>query len=168
MKKYCLIKNGEVTQIGGLPVNFENVSNFYLLSDDEIKQYGWLPVKTFSDGKEIQESVEPATEENVVKKIQESVEYVIEENVVKEIITTRDKTQEEIEAENQTQLELKWHSVRFKRNNLLNESDLSIVSDKWEQMDSDTKALWSNYRKQLRDIPQVYSNPDDVIWPSKP
>lgn len=152
MKKYCLIKDGEATRIGDLPVNFENVSNFYLLSDDEIKQYGWLPVETISDEKEIQESVE----------------YVIEENVVKEIITTRDKTQEEIEAENQTQLELKWHSVRFKRNNLLNESDLSIVSDKWEQMDSDTKVLWSNYRKQLRDIPQVYSNPDDVIWPSKP
>lgn len=152
MKKHCLIKNGEVTQIGDLPVNFENVSNFYLLSDDKIKQYGWLPVETISDEKEIQESVE----------------YVIEENVVKEIITTRDKTQEEIEAENQTQLEVKWHSVRFKRNNLLNESDISIVSDKWEQMDSDTKVLWSNYRKQLRDIPQVYSSPDDVIWPSKP
>jgi hypothetical protein len=152
MKRYCLIKEGEVTQIGGLPINFNNVSNFYLLSDDEIKPYGWLPIETISENKEIQENVE----------------YVIEENVVKEIVTTRDKTQEEIENENQSQIEAKWYSARFKRNNLLKESDIEILSDKWEVMDVETKSLWSNYRKQLRDIPQIFSNSDDIIWPIKP
>ncbi|CAK3434289.1 Phage tail protein [Vibrio crassostreae] len=24
------------------------------------------------------------------------------------------------------------------------------------------------YRKQLRDIPQTYNNPEDVVWPQKP
>ena len=152
MKRYCLIKEGEVTQIGGLPINFNNVSNFYLLSDDKIKPYGWLPIETISENKEIQENVE----------------YVIEENVVKEIVTTRDKTQEEIENENQSQIEAKWYSARFKRNNLLKESDIEILSDKWEVMDVETKSLWSNYRKQLRDIPQIFSNSDDIIWPIKP
>ena len=152
MKKYCLIKNGEVTQIGGLPVNFDNVSNFYTLSDNEIKPYGWLPIETISDNKEIQESVE----------------YIIEENVVKEIITTRDKTQEEIDSQNQTTIEGKWHSVRIKRNNLLKESDIEVMVDKWEEMDIETKSLWANYRKQLRNIPQLFSNPDDVIFPEKP
>jgi hypothetical protein len=152
MKRYCLIKNGEVTQLGNLPVNFDNVSNFYLLSDDEIKPYGWLPIETITDNKEIQESVT----------------YEIEENVVKEIIVTRDKTQEEIDKDNQTQINIKWNSIRFKRNNLLKESDIEVVADIWEEMDIDTKSLWTNYRKQLRDIPQVYFNPDDVIWPNKP
>ena len=152
MKKYCLIKDGEVTQIGGLPINFDNVSNFYLLSDNEIKSYGWLPIETISDNKEIQESVT----------------YQIEENTVKEIIVTRDKTQEEIDEENQSQLEVKWYSVRFKRNNLLKESDIKVMSDKWEEMDIEAKSLWTNYRKQLRDIPQLFSNPDDVIFPEKP
>jgi len=73
MKKYCLIKNNEVTQVGSLPINFENVSNFYLLSDEEIKPYGWLPVETISENK------------NIVV----GTEYQIEENLVKEIITTR-------------------------------------------------------------------------------
>lgn len=151
MKRYCLIKEGEVTQIGALPINFDNVSNFYLLSDDEIKPYGWLPIETISENKEIEENIE----------------YAIEENLVKEIITTRDKTTEEIEKENQSQIEMKWHSVRFKRNNLLKESDIEILPDKWEIMDVEAKSLWSNYRKQLRDIPQIFSNPDEIIWPTK-
>lgn len=151
MKRYCLIKEGEVAQIGGLPINFNNVSNFYLLSDDEIKPYGWLPIETISENKEIEENIE----------------YAIEENLVKEIITTRDKTTEEIEKENQSQIEMKWHSVRFKRNNLLKESDIEILPDKWEIMDVEAKSLWSNYRKQLRDIPQIFSNPDEIIWPTK-
>jgi hypothetical protein len=152
MKKYCLVKNGEVEQVGGLPTNYENVSNFYLLSDEEIKPYGWLPIETVSENKEIQESVA----------------YEIEEGVVKEIITTRDKTQEEIDRENQSQIEAKWHSARFKRNNLLKESDIEILPDKWENMDLSVKAAWSLYRLQLRDIPQIFSNSDDIIWPIKP
>jgi hypothetical protein len=152
MKRYCLIKDGEVTQIGELPVNFDNVSNFYLLSDNEIKPYGWLPIETISDNKEIQESVA----------------YQIEDNVVKEVIVTRDKTQEEINVENQTKIDVKWYSVRFKRNNLLKESDIEVMVDKWEEMDIETKSLWINYRKQLRDIPQLFSNPDDVVFPEKP
>jgi hypothetical protein len=152
MKKYCLIKDGEVTQIGGLPINFDNVSNFYLLSDNEIKPYGWLPIETISDNKEIQESVA----------------YQIEDNVVKEVIVTRDKTQEEINEENQSKIDVKWYSVRFKRNNLLKESDIEVMVDKWEEMDIESKSLWINYRKQLRDIPQLFSNPDDVVFPEKP
>lgn len=152
MKKYCLVKNGEVEQVGGLPTNYENVSNFYLLSDEEIKPYGWLPIETVSENKEIQENIE----------------YIIEENIVKEIIATRDKTQEEIDRENQSQIEAKWHSARFKRNNLLKESDIEILPDKWENMDLSVKAAWSLYRSQLRDIPQTFSNPDEIIWPTKP
>ena len=117
-----------------------------------IKQNGWLPVETISENKEIQEKIE----------------YIIEENVVKEVITTRDKTQEEIDRENQSTIEGKWHSARIKRNNLLKESDIEILPDKWESMDLEIKSAWSLYRGQLRDIPQTSSNPDEVIWPIKP
>lgn len=148
MKKYCLIKNNEVTQVGSLPINFENVSNFYLLSDEEIKPYGWLPVETISENKDI-----------VV-----GTEYQIEENLVKEIITTRDRNNEEL----QSLLQSKWQPVRFKRNSLLKDSDIEVTSDKWEDMNSETKLFWKNYRTQLRDIPQVFVNPEDVVWPDKP
>jgi hypothetical protein len=158
MKKFAYIENNEVKQIGGLPTNWNNISNFYLLNPENetemsiIKQNGWLPVETVSDNKEIQEKVE----------------YVIEENFVKEIITTRDKTQGEIDKEKASQLEAEWHSVRFKRNNLLKDSDTEIVSDKWENMEASVKSKWSIYRQELRNIPQKFSSPDDVIWPNKP
>jgi hypothetical protein len=158
MKRFALIENNEVKQIGGLPTNWGNISNFYLLNFEDqaemsiINQNGWLPVETISENKEIQENIE----------------YVIEENVVKEIITTRDKTQEDFEKEKNSQILAKWRSVRVKRNNLLKESDIEILIDKWEAMNPDEKLLWSNYREELRDIPQKYSDPDSVIYPEKP
>ena len=152
MKKYCFVKNGKVEQVGGLPTNFNNVSNFYLLADDEIKKYGWFPVETISENKEIQDSIT----------------YEIEENLVKEIIITRDKTQEEIDREYQSTIESKWHSIRVQRNNILSKSDSEVVSDKWENMTAEQKSLISEYRNSLRNIPQNFFNPDEVIWPIKP
>lgn len=158
MKKFAYIENNEVKQIGGLPTNWGNISNFYLLNPEDeiemsiIKQNGWLPVETISENKEIQEKIQ----------------YVIEENVVKEIITTRDKTQEEIDNDIQSTIQGKWHSVRIKRNNLLIESDIEILPDKWEHMNVQEKESWSKYRKELRDIPQSFFNADEIIWPIKP
>ena len=152
MKKYCFVKNEEVEQVGGLPTNFNNVSNFYLLAEDEIKKHGWFPVETISENKEIQDSIT----------------YKIEGNLVKEIITTRNKTQDEIDKENASQLEAKWHSIRVQRNNLLSKSDSEVVSDKWENMTAEQKFLISEYRNFLRNIPQNFSNPGEVIWPIKP
>lgn len=158
MKKFALVVDNEVKQVGGLPTNWNNISNFYLLNPEDktelaiIKQNGWFPVQTVSDDKEIQEKVE----------------YVIGKNAVKEIITTRDKTQVEIDKENQSQLDAKWHFIRIKRNNLLKESDIEIAIDRWEAMDKATKTSWTTYRQELRNIPQTFSTPEDVIWPTKP
>lgn len=58
----------------------------------------------------------------------------------------------------------KWNTIRLKRNVLLKNSD-------WTQMpdyNGLNKQVWFNYRQELRDIPQKFSNPDDVIWPNEP
>ena len=152
MKRYCLIQNGEIVNIGGLPTNTDNVSNFYLLSDEALKFHGWLPVETISENKQIQEEVQ----------------YVIEENVVKEIIKTRDRTQKEIDEEIVTNLDTAWWSIRATRDRLLKESDIKILPDVWENMSVSLKDCWTSYRKDLRDIPQTFSTPQDVIWPTIP
>jgi len=59
--------------------------------------------------------------------------------------------------------ELKWESIRGFRNRLLSESDWTQLSDSPLE-----KNLWENYRTELRNIPQNFVNPEDVIWPSKP
>ena len=59
--------------------------------------------------------------------------------------------------------ELKWECVRGFRNRLLSESDWTQLSDSPLE-----KNLWANYRTELRNIPQNFATPEDVIWPSRP
>jgi len=56
-----------------------------------------------------------------------------------------------------------WESVRKKRNKLLKNSDFTQMPD----YPGDTLA-YAIYRQKLRDIPQTYDNPDNVIWPDVP
>lgn len=56
-----------------------------------------------------------------------------------------------------------WEEIRSKRNRLLRETDYTQMTD-WPG----NKVPWFNYRKELREIPQKYQNPEDVIWPTPP
>jgi len=58
----------------------------------------------------------------------------------------------------------KWRPVREKRNKLLAESDWTQARDINLTNDAD----WITYRESLRSIPQDYTNPNDVIWPTLP
>jgi len=59
--------------------------------------------------------------------------------------------------------ELKWQSVRGFRDRLLEESD-------WTQLQDSTsdKQAWASYRNLLRNIPQDFSTPESIAWPTKP
>ena len=59
--------------------------------------------------------------------------------------------------------ELKWQSIRGLRNRFLSESD-------WTQLPDSTsnKSAWLIYRNELRNIPQNFSIPEDVVFPVKP
>jgi hypothetical protein len=60
---------------------------------------------------------------------------------------------------------LTWDDIRNKREMLLKETD-------WVGL-NDIKAIvnkndWIEYRQKLRDLPQAYATPEEVIWPTKP
>ncbi len=55
-------------------------------------------------------------------------------------------------------------SVRAKRNSLLKDSDWVGLTDAVVK----NKEAWLNYRQTLRDLPQNFSSPEDVVWPQKP
>lgn len=59
----------------------------------------------------------------------------------------------------------KWMSVRYTRAILLRQADemVNMANDKGED-----NVLFRQYRQALRDIPQTYDNPDDIVWPTKP
>lgn len=56
-----------------------------------------------------------------------------------------------------------WWEIRLKRNRLMAMSDYTQMSDY-----PGDKESWATYRQALRDIPQTYTNPEDVVWPTAP
>lgn len=58
-----------------------------------------------------------------------------------------------------------WEMVRLERDSLLSVVDKQIES----AIDSGADVtLLRQYRQALRDIPQTFTNPEDVVWPQKP
>jgi hypothetical protein len=45
MVQYARVDDNEVKEVKDCPKNYKNVSNFYLLSDEEKIIYGWYPVE---------------------------------------------------------------------------------------------------------------------------
>ena len=60
----------------------------------------------------------------------------------------------------------RWKKIRKERNQLLGESDYMILAD--APVDETQKQEWTTYRQVLRDIPQDYDSPDEVVYPDKP
>ena len=79
--------------------------------------------------------------------------------------TNREYTQAEKDAISATQpsVDEKWNRVRQKRDVLLRDCDWWALPDSPEMSDAQTA-----YRKALRDLPASKSNPDEIVFPSKP
>ena len=60
----------------------------------------------------------------------------------------------------------RWKIIRAERDKLLKGSDYLILAD--APIDETQKQEWTTYRQALRDIPQDYDNPDEVVYPTKP
>lgn len=59
--------------------------------------------------------------------------------------------------------EVTWDTIRAKRDQLIAGSDWTMIPGVTVD-----QAQWSAYRQILRDLPQTYSNPEDVVWPTVP
>lgn len=63
-------------------------------------------------------------------------------------------------------VEQKWNLIKARRRELLTECDWTQIPD--AALTLEEKAAWSEYRQALRDLPQDFENPDDVVFPSAP
>lgn len=59
-----------------------------------------------------------------------------------------------------------WQTIRIARDALLKSCDWTQMAD--SPLSSNEKEMWSAYRQLLRDIPQTYENPEDVVFPVSP
>jgi hypothetical protein len=62
--------------------------------------------------------------------------------------------------------ENKWSLIRNYRNELLAQSDWTQLGD--SPFTAEQKDAWTAYRQALRDLPQDYSSPNEVIIPEMP
>jgi len=60
----------------------------------------------------------------------------------------------------------KWDAVRVERDRLLAQSDWTRMDD--APLSDVERAAWAVYRQALRDVPQTFGSPDDVVWPEVP
>lgn len=56
-----------------------------------------------------------------------------------------------------------WDMIRGRRDGLLENCDWTQLPD--APVDA---AVWAAYRQALRDVPQNFASPLDVVWPEKP
>lgn len=61
--------------------------------------------------------------------------------------------------------EMKWAPVRQLRNQKIIEADELVNKAEDKGLNA---TPFRQYRQALRDIPQTYTNPEDVVWPQKP
>ena len=57
-----------------------------------------------------------------------------------------------------------WEITRQKRDELIKSSDWIFLPD----ITLKNKEAWLTYRQTLRDLPQNFSEPSEVVWPIKP
>lgn len=60
---------------------------------------------------------------------------------------------------------LNWEQIRSKRDALLKDSDWAAFPDATPKP---SKEAWLTYRQTLRDLPQSFKTPEEVVWPEKP
>ena len=58
-----------------------------------------------------------------------------------------------------------WREINKQRNILLSQSDWTAMPDATPKP---SKEAWLTYRQALRDIPQNFSTPEEVVFPTKP
>ncbi|WP_228010946.1 tail fiber assembly protein [Vibrio sp. OPT20] len=59
-----------------------------------------------------------------------------------------------------------WVYIRKVRDDLIQVTDFTQMSD--FSITEEKRLEFAAYRQALRDLPQNFSNPNDVVWPEKP
>ena len=62
--------------------------------------------------------------------------------------------------------EQQWSAARKKRDELITVTDYTQAID--SPLSSEKQAQYKVYRQSLRDIPQTFGDPCDIVWPVKP
>lgn len=65
-------------------------------------------------------------------------------------------------------LEAEAIKVRERRDQLLKDSDIMVLPDRWMTLSAEMQQAWATYRQALRDAPQQEGFPLSINWPVQP
>lgn len=148
--RYVYIENGEVLEGPCLlPESWRNISGLKFVEEPLLISFGWYPYRFVP------------YEGDMSQKVTTGVRSEITSNEYIEYQEVRDKTQQEIDDDNNS----RWQNIRARRNLLLSECDWTQMGD--VELSPEMNEKWKEYRKALRNITNV-SNPDQVVWPDPP
>jgi len=154
---YAHVKeDGSVDYLGSLPESWGNVSGLRLSNGDDeyLKTVGWLPiVETF---------VTPTYNQTFDPDV-----ITVEEDRVTLVHRVRDMTSEEKIARDESHIS----NLRYERDEKLETSDWTHLSDHPAPLSDAKKTEWTTYRQALRDLPataDMLTWPDSFNWPTEP
>jgi hypothetical protein len=163
MPKYAYVNGTTVVKVyDSLPTSWNNISNFNLLENNiyELNKYDWYVV---------QENVPEY--DNKKFKLSDPTYEVLGNTV------TANYSLITIQPDSPAELQRRFMIlVRSKRDQLLRETDWTMMSDVTKTKTSEWVTAWENYRQALRDYPsqfqyEVDDTPVDfkiLIWPELP
>ena len=164
MANYVYIENSEILEYyDSLPINWRNISNFYILEFDpeRMASLGWYKV--------IKATI-PAFDP--YKQRMTNPTYTFDGTEVTEIITIEDIYESEEAYRSAMKTQIVGH-IRQMRDILFKNCDWTQLSDIQSVQTQEWIDAWKTYRQELRDLPEVYLNNDIynveyIIWPEIP
>ena len=150
MTMYCKVVGGSVVQgPRGLPKTSAEASGLNL-SASIAKTLGWLPATV----------TEPTYDSTTHKKGARSDAITADDVTITWAVDAM--SAEEITAAEEGALS----SIRSQRDNLLNDSDWTILPD--SPLDVTARGEWTIYRQVLRDMPGNQADVFSPVWPTAP
>jgi len=170
MANYAFVEEGKIVGVYDLvPKNWRNVSNFYVLSDDELVNFGWYrlvkvtpeydsntqklgnPVYTFEN----ETAYETMTIVNIELAVEEPTTYQLSEKEVEDI--------------RQREIQDQWIRVRQIRDELMKNFEWRYT--RYERQlrlginPADDLTKLDQYMQQLADI-TTFEDPFNIQWPA--
>jgi hypothetical protein len=162
MTKYAFVEDSEIISIHDvLPTNWRNISNFNALTDEEeyLNSLGWYSI--------VKDTTPLEPETHYVAGV--NYQYLNNKVVEINIISTRPLPQPPSEQEIERLLEEKWDEVRMTRDQKMKDFEWRYVRYERERRmgipTTDDITKMDFHMKQLADIPNVATSPDNIIWP---
>lgn len=162
--------DNNISEHAQLPLNWQNISNFFVLSEDltRLAELRWYPLENHTlpiTNNQLQYYAEATywfdSSRSVVIKKAEILFYPQDQDQTREFDAARRRF---------------FDDLRSRRNQMLIESDWTQAADLQTIRSQEWKDQWALYRQNLRDLPNLYSvapfdreiHSTNVNWPKRP